>query len=304
MNVNKLGVTLLGATGFLGSAIAEELERSGINWIGVTVDSCDHPKIRSIAVENFDEVIEIINDYPIVINAAGALKPNDFENDLGIAAKKFWGTVEQFTSAFKSSKIDTLVHLSSAGTVYGELEQYSDPHREQSLLQPISWYGRMKVFEELHYEKISNALGTKFICARVSNPYGNKKKTKHGFIDVLINCIKEGKELYLYNDCDPIRDFIYAQDMSRMIVNMIITRKSGVYNVASGQSNSLSEIIDYVKAKNFPIKINKINSKPQHDVVSNVLDVSKAIDEDIYTNTMTVYDYIDIRLQDFNKKSA
>lgn len=295
MMEKQLKVTLLGATGFLGSALSDSLERKGIDWIGVTVEPTQHPKIVTISPNDTRRLIQTINDYPIVINATGALKPKDFERNTKESLEKFWKLVEHFSAIYASSKLEKLVHISSGGTVYGE-GSFNHSHKEKDILSPISWYGRAKLFEELHYEKLANTISADYLCVRVSNPYGNPNKSNHGFIDVLINNILSGKDTVIYEDSDPIRDFVYASDMADTIVNNLIKNELGTFNIASGCSYSLMEIVGF--AKQFSSKVNVIRSgkKPEYDVLNNMLDIRKTKNNNTYIRTTNVVNYIESKL--------
>lgn len=289
-------VTLLGATGFLGSAIADVLDTMQIPWIGICIGKPTRPNIVALSPDDKESLINIINDYPIVINATGSLKPKDFEERTTESLDLFWKNVEHFTDVLVSSNIEMLVHLSSAGTVYGD-KASADGYEESSLLKPISWYGKAKMFEELHYEKVAELEGFKYLCVRISNPFGNKVKARHGFIDVLLYCMREGKEFNYFADCDPKRDFVYAPDMSRMILNLVTKNESGTYNIGSGNAINLSSIANYVKEKiDTPYLINRTLAKPSFDVLNSVICIDKVKSKNAYANTMSVYDYIDAQL--------
>ncbi len=291
----RLKVTLLGATGFLGTALAESLEHKGIDWVGISIEPSEHPKIVTIKPDETDHLINIINKYPTVINATGALKPKDFENRTKDSLDKFWKQVEHFSQIFSLSKIEKLVHISSAGTIYGEGE-YNYSHKEVDALSPISWYGRAKLFEELHYEKLASSLSVDYFCARVSNPYGNAKKSSHGFVDVLINNILLGKDIVIYEDCSPVRDFVYAPDMADIIVNNLIKKEIGTFNIASGCSLSLVDIIGFAKRFTSEVSVVRIGKRPKYDVLNNMLNINKIKENNTHIKTTSVLDYIESKL--------
>ncbi|WP_462169278.1 NAD-dependent epimerase/dehydratase family protein [Pseudoalteromonas lipolytica] len=301
---SDLRVTLLGASGFLGSAIAEQLDAQNIPWIGVSISKSVNPKIIQISPDDEVSLVNIINDYPTVINATGSLKPKDFEERTSDSLTLFWKNVDYFTEVFKKSELKCLVHLSSAGTVYGELKCASQKNTECSVLSPISWYGRAKMFEELHYEKVSTLLGFSFLCLRVTNPFGNRQKARHGFIDVLINAVKEGSQFNYFADCDPVRDFVYAPDMSNMIVNLLKQDAKGTYNIGSGIPTKLSEIANYVKDKVVnPSLINRTLAKPVTDVLNSIVCIEKCKTMGVYSYSTDIFDYIDKKLSSSYKSS-
>tara|TARA_R110001606_G_scaffold399245_1_gene582698 strand:- start:1220 stop:2116 length:897 start_codon:yes stop_codon:yes gene_type:complete len=269
-------VCVLGASGFVGSAIISRLEMVGIDWVGVSRNANDHPKFIQASLDDRDMLSELITDYSCVINAMGSHKPKDFESDTKLVFCQFWESIQKLNLILRDSKVDTLLHISSAGTVYGEY--IDEPFKEDSLLLPISWYGRAKTIEESLYEKQAYEFGFNYKCARLANPFGNEVYTKHGFIDVLINTVKTGGIFNTFKDHGHCRDFIHSSDMAEVIVNILLMESTNpieIFNVASGNSKSLSDLLIYTKKliPEFTFKYDFIAS--DYDVRKNILDVSK-----------------------------
>lgn len=293
----KPKITLLGATGFLGSAIAEVLEEMGIPWIGVCISKQERANIITLSPDDKQSLVNIINEYPIVINATGSLKPRDFEKRTTESLELFWKNVEHFVEILEHSNVQLLVHLSSAGTVYGDSDS-KEAFDEGAILKPISWYGKAKALEEYHYEKVASLVGFKYICARITNPFGNKEKARHGFIDVLLHSMRENTEFNYFADCDPMRDFIFAPDMSQIIMKLVLNEHFGIFNIGSGEPMNISRIANYVKQRvDNPHLINRTLAKPHYDVLNSIVSVNKIKEIKVYVNTVNVYEYIDSHLK-------
>ncbi|WP_022942084.1 NAD-dependent epimerase/dehydratase family protein [Psychromonas hadalis] len=301
MTNNNLSVCLLGATGFLGSAIAKELEARNISWIGISRNISDDIRIKKLNLSDRDEMINIFKRSDVVINALGSAKPKDFEENPQLTLNTIWENAVTLSSLLKAGNISKLVQISSAGTVYGE--EVDAPHTEESNLLPISWYGKAKVIEELYLEKASESNQFDYLCCRVTNPYGNEKKTMHGFIDVLIHSTISGKKFSYYQDCNPIRDFIYADDMAFSIVELIEQNCSGIFNIGSGDSHSLEEIVNFVRDKfKGEVFIDRVTNKPSYDVLNNKVNVEKLIIHKAQRVSMDVFSYIDNQLMENTRK--
>ncbi len=239
-------VLLLGATGFIGSNIARELNHRGRNWVGVsrsTVYGENSSKFITLADDN--KLLNELEKKPIVISAMGGLKPRDYEADFAAAMAEFWRATHKILGLLRKRPPGLLMQISSAGTIYGDASH--KPSIETDPPAPCSWYGRMKVVEEALFQQFAFENGVPFICARVSNPFGNINHPTHGLIDVLIDHIRRGE---MFKACFPEgarRDFIHAPEMARILVEMVDNPVPGTYNVARGESVSLASLVQYVR---------------------------------------------------------
>jgi UDP-glucose 4-epimerase len=290
-------ICLLGATGFLGSAIAKELDERKIDWIGTSLEESKDLRIKSIDLTDTKALVDIFQKSSVVINALGSAKPKDYEENPSETLNNLWQNIISLSESLKLGKVAKLIHISSAGAVYGE--QKDVRHTEKSAVNPISWYGKAKVIEELFLEKHCQINDSAYLCLRVSNPYGNKNKTTHGFIDVLINAVLSGNRFSFYEDCNPVRDFIYAEDMAFSIAELIQVNAIGVFNIGSGESHSLKSVTDYIIEKfNGEHFISRKSSKPGYDVLVNKVSVEKLLSYGAKRNSMDIYKYIDIVLNE------
>jgi UDP-glucose 4-epimerase len=225
----------------------------------------------------------------------GSMRPKDFELDTKTVLDEFWTNINKLQSLLYNTKINKFLQISSAGTIYGEYNK--SPSKETDIPNPISWYGRAKVLEELYYQNFAQIQNIDFLCTRVTNPYGNIHKTDHGFIDVLINSIINKKVFRTFVDENHSRDFIYAPDMAYMIVEFLLSGHTGTLNVASGNTIQLSKIIDYVQSINKSFKPNKDLVSLDFDVNNNKIDISHLKSLSLHRETNNIFDYIDANLR-------
>ncbi|AJY51412.1 MULTISPECIES: NAD-dependent epimerase/dehydratase family protein [Halomonadaceae] len=237
-------VLLLGSTGFIGSSIGNELDKQGIEWVGVArnIRGGDKP---TIALTDAPSVTKVLRSKPIIINALGGLKPRNFNENFTAAMNEFWASLERFIRYLQNHPPAGLLHISSAGTVYGEAAER--PSCETDPVRPRSWYGRMKVMEESMYRSYAQDYNVPFACARVSNPYGNPTASNHGLIDVLITQLSKNEPFVAAFPQKAMRDFIYAPCMAKILVRMALEGHTGIYNVGNGTPTSLQWIIDYAQ---------------------------------------------------------
>lgn len=264
-------VLLLGSTGFIGSSIANELDKQGIEWVGVArnLRRGDKP---TLALTDGPSVKKVLRSKPIVINALGGLKPRNFNENFTAAMNEFWANLERFVRYLQDHPPAGLLHISSAGTVYGEAK--ARPSCETDPVRPRSWYGRMKVMEESTYRSFALDYSVPFACARVSNPYGNHTASNHGLIDVLVAQLAKDEPFVASFPKNAMRDFIYAPCMARILVRMALEGHTGIYNVGNGTPTPLQQIIDYAKEIKPTAVIVERTASPS-DIVNSAISTEK-----------------------------
>lgn len=286
----KKKICLLGATGFIGSSIATVLNENDIDWIGLTRQTTAIDCLQQVSYEDPVLIREIIDEYPIVINALGSLKPKDFTDDLEKSLDSFWTMMAMLKTILVDANLNKFIHISSAGTVYGEAGD--KPSEENDLLRPKSWYGRTKVIEEEQFSQLFINKKTPFLCARVSNPFGNNRTSTHGFIDVLLNNIDKNKPFIATLDKRSYRNFIYAPDMSKLLLALALSGLNGIYNVGSNHSTRLFDILSLVKSKISDAKIQYGVPMTDTDVLNSHICIKK-IEQDLERQTITAINVLD-----------
>ena len=161
------------------------------------------------------------------------------------------------------------VVLLSSGSVYGESLEFST---EDSPLEPINEYGRHKLLEEIKTVDIFQGKA-QILILRISNVYGDR--TFDDFTNRYIKSVKESTPLIVYSNGTLTRDFIYIEDLTKILGKLIQTEFTlglEYLNVSSGKSTSIAKMINEIKN----ITAHEINlldvSKPKDVVKSSVLD--------------------------------
>ena len=270
---NSPRVCLFGASGFVGRSIGLHLDQIGVEWIGLSRKGSGE-RCYSLNAMSANEVHELLNQYPIVINASGSLKPQDFENDFQGSFNEFWQSLHRFSKLISSSRVTRLIHISSGGTVYGE-SGYERARAEDDELLPKSWYGRAKIIEEDMLAQLAIRRGMQYVCARVSNPFGNPEAHNHGFLDVLASSIQRGCTFEARFPERASRDFIYAPVMAEMITTLALSKATGIFNVGSGISTRLADVLDHVQKLMPEAKIERMHPDIPADVVTMALSIAK-----------------------------
>jgi UDP-glucose 4-epimerase len=116
----------------------------------------------------------------------------------------------------------TLFFASSAGGVYAA-SSVPPPFDELSPVGPLAPYGREKLAQEELFARVANSCGVDLLIGRFSNLYGpgqNLSKPQ-GLIAHVGRAALRHEPVSIYVPLDTIRDYLFAADAGRMVVQAI-----------------------------------------------------------------------------------
>lgn len=253
-------VVIIGDTGFIGKNIYQNLESSGgYELIGIS------DKVIDLSNDKSDYVLSKYFSHDcIVIMCAGVKKQlgdtlETFEQNLAI--------INNFCKAASLIPPKRIIFFSSA-SVYGEDVAYPEKITERTPVQPRTYYGIAKYAAERLLEKVCGDNNIKLVLLRPPLVYGKDDLSRGygptGFIYKAIN----NDEIILWGDGSELREFIYVDDIGRIVNRIIEHDISGIVNLVSGNSYSFKQIIDSLnKITNTNLKIlsrQRTNEKVDH----------------------------------------
>lgn len=152
------------------------------------------------------------------------------------------GTAAVINWVKKYSPAALLLFISSAEVYKPSKNKLS----ENSLVEPQNIYAESKyAAEKLLYNSEIN-----WIIAR-SFPHFGPGQSGHfvlpSFCRRIINSIEKDLKEMVTGNLSPVRDYLYIDDVVRAYAVLLANGKSGeVYNVCSGQGNSIKKLLDYL----------------------------------------------------------
>ena len=179
-----------------------------------------------------------------------------------------------FNAAFVSNAKLKFVYFSSGGAVYGNYQ--NNPYKEFDPLKPLSCYGKLKLAGENEVMKLSKKYSIKSIVLRPSNVYGigQSSNGKQGIVPFFTHQIMKKLPLTVFGDGEGKKDYIYIEDFVNAINCLILNNETGIFNIGSGYSSSVNEIISLIE-NNIGIKsTRKTIPIISHDVTNFSLDCS------------------------------
>lgn len=261
-------ILILGATGFVGKKLIPKLaeiygDEALIKW-GSDFDIREDKIIASITHENPS----------IIIHAAGkSFVPDSWKYPNDFYTINTLGTINVAEAARISGA--KIIFLSTF--VYGA--PYSLPISETDSAQPFNPYASSKFLAEQLLKNYFEFFGVESNVLRVFNVYGDGQQDDF-LIPTIISQYKNFGSIHV-KDIKPKRDYIHVDDLTDAIV--AASKKINgfsVYNVASGESHSVADIIEYVhQAGGKEVPVISDNLSRENEVMDTRADISKIMNE-------------------------
>jgi ADP-L-glycero-D-manno-heptose 6-epimerase len=222
-------IALTGAAGFIGSVVLGYLNKQGVKDV-LIFDDLPHPEQFKNLVGKQYSALYSANDWGVPVDFVVHLGANS--STLDRSWKDYYDTNVKSTmdwhSWCKSQKIP-IIFSSSAG-IYGNGQG------------PESQYAFSKM--------VSEQILDQAVILRLFNVYGPNEYHKGRMASTVFhwfNQLVEDKKLRLFkNSLEYYRDFIYVEDVARVIWHFINNYQPGVYDVGTGSATNFDTVADYL----------------------------------------------------------
>jgi UDP-glucose 4-epimerase len=236
---------VLGANGFIGSHIVDLL-KSKFSYVASFARSSYfyNGEVKSYIgdFKNNDALENALVGHDCVIHSISSSTPAIASADPKFDVEANLLPTIYLVQAMAKHNVRKLIYISSGGTVYGNPK--SLPVNECDALNPISIYGATKVAVENYLIILCAQFDIELAIVRPSNPFGPRQYCKgaQGLIATLLdNAIKE-KPIVLFDNGKAIRDYIYIDDFTQAIYQIIKLNAVGIYNISSNTGYSIETI--------------------------------------------------------------
>lgn len=276
-------VLVLGANGFIGSCLVNELlkEHEVVGYDAVaSTQFIGQPRYRHIVGDYCSEThfARILQENRIsaVYHLISTSVPKPGTENLQDEIVQNVLPTLRLLDAMVETGVKRIIFASSGGTVYGE-GRIDRPNAEEDQLKPLCSYGVQKAAIESYLHLYQHMHGLSPVIARIGNPYGPnfQKNRTQGIIPILIRKLVEGESIELYGDT--VRDYLYIDDVIRALVCMLDYQgKETVFNVGSGEGIWLHDLIREIERA-----VGKKFSQIDHDEIRscdvsvNTLDIQR-----------------------------
>lgn len=207
-------VFVTGVKGQLGYDVMNELEKQGLEGIGVDIDEMD--------ITDADQVNKVIKEAApdAVIHCAAYTAVDAAEDNEEICRKVNAQGTENIAKVCEELDIK-MMYISTDYVFNGQGERPWEPDDER---EPLNVYGQTKYEGELAIEEYVK----KFFTVRIAWVFGVNGKN---FIKTMLNLGKTHDHLTVVNDQTGSPTYTY--DLARLLVDMIQTDKYGRYHATN-----------------------------------------------------------------------
>ncbi|WP_323658445.1 ADP-glyceromanno-heptose 6-epimerase [Aliarcobacter butzleri] len=267
INFNKKTILITGGAGFIGSSLAFYFQnnypkskivvldsfRSGETFSNGNLKSFGHFKnllgFKGIVISgdiNDKSVLKSLEKnykFDYIFHQAAISDTTVQEQDLMI--KTNVNAYEDLLKIAIKHKAN-IIYASSAAT-YGDSDRF-----EVGYEQPNNAYGFSKVMmDNVTYDYLKKDLDISIVGLKYFNVYGPREFFKNKTASMVVQFghqILKGLTPKLFEGSDKIlRDFIYIEDIIQANIKACSPKKSGVYNVGTGNARSFEDIVNILQ---------------------------------------------------------
>jgi len=255
-------ILVTGASGFIGRHLVPELRATGHEVVEA------HRSLGDVADAS---TWSGFRRAEVVIHLAGkSFVPDSWADPVAFIRCNLLGTVAALD--FSRQHGARLVYLSSY--LYGEPERLPIP--ESAPLVARNPYALSKKLAEEACRFYAESFGVTVTVLRPFNVYG-PGQAEHFLIPSIVRQVKAGGEIRV-KDLEPKRDYVHVRDVVHAIARAIPRRHDfGVFNVGSGTSHSVAELIQTVQetcGTQLPVRAD--GERRKDEIMDTVADISEA----------------------------
>ncbi|KRL98680.1 NAD-dependent epimerase/dehydratase family protein [Liquorilactobacillus satsumensis] len=283
---------ITGGAGFIGSNLAARVVAAG-SYVQIVddlsmgkrenIDYLDKERLtfHKESITNYEFMRELLMrekfDYIVLLGAVAGVAAS-VENPYKTHQVNQEANINLFETIRKNNLKPKKILFASSAAVYGNNPEL--PKKESSPIEPLTPYAIDKFASERYALTYGRLYGLPTVATRFFNVYGPKQNPASlysGVLSIILNCLKENNQFKLYGDGSQTRDFTYVEDVVDAILLLLHNDSlvNDVYNVATGNSVSLNEVIGiFEKRLHQQLKVEKFPER-QGDIKFSEADISK-----------------------------
>jgi len=242
-----------GGSGFIGSNLVRDLLSEGDEVVVVdsmhtgsksNLEGLDVPVFQMRADEFYEKEKPEWADVDGIFHLGKPSASPIYRADRGKVVEAVAGSVAVFEMAREAG---AKVVAASTSSVYNGVPP---PQAEDAAVAPTDFYTEPRLFEERLAAVYHSYYGVRWAEMRFFSVYGPREEGKKNLANLVTQalwCALSGKTFEIYGDGKQRRDFVYVGDVVRALELAMSSGSNGVYNVGTGTSRSLNEMVDLLE---------------------------------------------------------
>jgi nucleoside-diphosphate-sugar epimerase len=228
-------VVLLGASGFLGRAIARRLARDGVELHGFSSKTLDLTDRSALGA------LDPLAGPATTLFFASAVTP-----DRGRTVDALEANLQMALNVgryLERQPFRKVLYLSS-DAVYPISDEVVT---EASAVEPADFYALAKYAGERVLAGVCGAASIPLAIARPTGVYGPGDTHNSYGPNRFISQIQADGKISIFGEGDDVRDHVYVDDVAAVVDGLAASDASGVFNVASGESRTFAAIVEELR---------------------------------------------------------
>jgi UDP-glucose 4-epimerase len=270
--MSKEKVLVTGAAGFIGAAVAAEMQSLGydvytVDNLSTGYESHVPEGVVFLKGDVQDEkVIAQLKFIPFkaIFHIAGQSSGEiSFDNPVYDLQTNTQSTLLLLKLAMEIGCRKFI--YASTMSVYGD--QSDEPVGEDIPVNPKSFYAVGKLASE-NYLKIYSCYGINCIALRLFNVYGpgqNMKNLRQGMVSIFLSQAIDDKKINVRGSLDRYRDMVYIDDIVSSFIKAFQTQLKGYhfYNVSTGEKTTVRNVLDSIaKGLSYEVQVEVKDDTP------------------------------------------
>jgi nucleoside-diphosphate-sugar epimerase len=292
-------VLVTGGAGFIGSHLVRRLASDGAqvtvldNLSSGSVHNLKGANCRLIEADILDEraVHDAVRGAEYVFHLAAMVSvPRSVEDPVVCYDVNLMGSLNVLRAASRAGA--KRVILSSSCAVYGD---QVGSISEDTPTSPMSPYAAAKWAMEVAGQIFNSAYQLPTVSLRYFNVYGPRQSPESEYaaaIPIFIESMLAGRAPTIFGDGNQTRDFVYVDDIVR--ANLLAAESDGapggIFNVAGGQSVSVLDLVERLKALIPGVPPAQFGPRRPGDIRFSQADLSRAASAIGYTPAVDLQD--------------
>lgn len=277
---------ILGGAGFIGSHIVDALvtrghkvrvfDRLNVDTSNLT-DAFPYIELCRGDFLNESDISCALKDIDLVVHLISTTLPKTSnDNPVYDVESNVVGTLKLLKLSCQYG-VKKIVFLSSGGTVYGP--SVTCPISETDATDPVCSYGITKLAIEKYLHLFHHLHDLDYVVLRAANPFGERQNPSsgQGVVAAFLWKILQEEPIPVWGDGTVARDYFYISDLVSAVLAAIERETpSRIYNIGSGVSCSLNQLLITMQAVTGQTPIIQYSPARKLDVSFNFLDISRA----------------------------